>query len=83
MKKYMLLVFIVSAVNLAVAISSDFGIVRGTIISFNKKTVTIKMRDGNERKIPRSSIPNGYAIKEGATIVAYLDLEKEQNILKN
>lgn len=46
--------------------------IEGTVIKYNKKTVTLKTSQGKRIKIPRRAVPRKFKLKTGAEVHAFL-----------
>ena len=56
--------------------------VQGVVVSYDKKTVTLKQKTG-KIKVPRESIPKKFKLKTGKQVYALLKPEELNKILAN
>lgn len=74
--KYRLMVvgFFIMLVAVAFAGVSRFGVVEGSIVSFDNKTVTLELRDGRQKVVKRETIPSHYELRQHNQVKAYIDM---------
>ena len=80
MKTLMSLIFFFSC-SLAIAGIGKNTTVSGTIVKFNKKTVTLS-QNGHHSKVPRKAIPKHFKIKKGNEVYAVFEGKRVLSSLK-
>ena len=78
--KYLIILFVVFSNPVFSAVSGTAK-VKGTIVSYNKKTVILSQK-GNKVKVPRKSIPSHFKIRGGNEVYALLSAEAVAKKLK-
>lgn len=58
------------------------GFVEGVVLSFNLKTVKLRLDNGRLIRVNRSSVPEAYSLAEGSRVTAYLDTEEWKKAFK-